>query len=138
MKKSRDELEAELRSLMPSTPSERVIDGIAARLSATTSSSEQDSWNWGAMALAVAACVSFVILSYPRSTDTTSGPPLPSVGPQVQSSQLPSPTMMAYRQVFLESPDALDQLLDRHASHLLASNSSGNEMEMLVQDLWEH
>ena len=122
MTKTRDELEDELRSLVPSTPSNRVVDGIAERLTTTpTSSVEQDSWKWGAIALAVAACLSVVILWYPQSTKLTDGPSLPSV--DTQFSELPPPTMLAYRQVFFQSPDALDELLDRHATDLLSPSS---------------
>ncbi len=136
MKQKRDELESELRSLIPAAPSDRMVNGIADQLApAPHSTAEQPSWTFGAIAFAVAACLALVIIWYPRSTETTENPSLAPVSSQREALLAKPPTMLAYRQVLVESPDAVDELLDRHAARLLVASSSGEGMSSLLQDL---
>ena len=112
-----------------------MAQGIADRLATTPPLAvEQSSWKWGAVALAVAACVAIVVLWYPRSSEMTGGSSLPQAGKQLYA-ELPPPTMLAYQRMLVESPDALDELLDRHASQLLVASSGSNVTASLYQDL---
>ena len=45
------------------------------------------------------------------------------------------PTMLAYQHALGQSPDDLDELLDRHAASLLIAGSSSNDIGSLYQDL---
>jgi hypothetical protein len=130
MRTSRQQLEAELRQLQPPKPSDRLRASISGQLE-TQSLSSQRRWTrskkvWAVFVLASAACVAVAVLRWPRS-DGIPGP-LPSQSiaqrSQVELTETPPPTMLAYQRMLGQSADELDRLLDEHAGTLLGSSPS--------------
>ncbi|MFO0930058.1 MAG: hypothetical protein U0736_24045 [Gemmataceae bacterium] len=96
-----DRLEAELARLRPVKPS----TALAARLEVRLGRPARRPPRWLAAA-ALAAGVALVVLAWRD--------PVPP--PAVAARPLPPPSVAAYRAALLESPEALDALLDRQAA----------------------
>ena len=90
--------------------------------------------------LAVAACVVVVLLvgrswladNSPETVDDASERRKGT--PMLPPSDLTGPTLWAYREAAQQSPEALDELLDRHARQLLRPSSEA-ELAALWQEL---
>lgn len=156
MNKSFDELESELRSLRPNAPSDRVRRGITEQLSATPQTGmKNNAWVWGAVAVAIAAAVTFAIVSWPgpdeihppghgvpivdQSPDVkppTDVKPPPDVDTPIEM-HLP-PTWLAYRHRLNESVESLDELLDEHANSLLAGDPSTADTDLLFDEVYQN
>lgn len=150
MNKSFDELESELRSLRPEPPSVRVRSGIAEQLSGRSHvTTGSRAWVRGVAALAIAAGVTVAVIFWPGIDDFQP----PGHGPedvvQVPNGDLPQdvdpptamhppPTWLAYRHQLGESMESLDELLDIHATSLLASGPSSAEAGSLFQDFYQN
>ncbi len=138
MKRSRRDMESELRSLLPKAPSDRVLHNIASQLGPTRRATHWgNAWAWGAVALAVAASIAVAVLWWPQSGKIPGpSPSLPVVDWQPQGPpEMPPPTMLAYQHVWRQSPDELNKLLDRHAANLLVAGSPSDHVESLYRDL---
>ena len=98
-----DPLEAELRALRPHEPSPALRRRLAADLAPPRR------WGWR-LALAgglAAACVALVL--FVNRGDRRAPAPVVAAPP------VPPPTVQAYRLALAQSPEALDELLDRQA-----------------------
>lgn len=82
-----------------------------------------------AMAAAIAACVVVMVNVATKETIPTS--PGPSIAANTTPASVTS--VASYRQALAESPEALDRLLDRDATRVLASASSRSDA---MNDAW--
>lgn len=138
MKRTRQDLESELRSFRPQSPSDRVLNRIAGQLGPTPRTKRwANVWTWGAAAVALAAGIAIALLWWPQPSEVPGpSPSLPVVdrdtlGPP----ELPAPTMLAYQRVLGQSADELNELLDRQATSFLAASSPSDDIGSLYQDL---
>ena len=138
MKRMRQDIESELRSLLPKAPSDRMLNSIASQLAPTRRTMRwANAWTWGAAVLVVAAGITAAVLWWPEPREIPGpSPSLPVVDRPTQGHpELPPPTMLAYQQVVGQSPDGLDELLDRHAASLLVAGSPADNVGSLYQNL---
>ena len=118
MTDERDPLEQELESLRPLGVSPRLRRGITSRL-AEEGGARRSRRRWAVIPLAglAAACVALAALAWPRMHENPR-PERVAVQPPPPLRPVESrlPTAQAYQQAWVESPEALDALLARHAS----------------------
>ncbi|HJN08653.1 MAG: hypothetical protein QGG09_18990 [Pirellulaceae bacterium] len=94
-------------------------------------------WAWGAIGLAVAASFAIAVVWWPQLGEIPGPSPAQPIvdRPPQGASEMQPPTMLAYQHALGQSPDDLDELLDRHAASLLIAGSSSNDIGSLYQDL---
>lgn len=127
---SPDPLEAELTGLRPVRPS----PALRGRIGRQLGERPRPALPWRlvvAGGMAVAACLVVTAILWRSSTRPapTPGPREVVLQPPPTSRQvaaawdagLPPPTKRAYQQALARSPEAMDELLDRHAARLLRS-----------------
>jgi len=132
-----DSLELELAALRPRGPSAALKKRIADRLAqdAPQRSESQSNSQWR-----MAAIVGWLLAASLASVMVWRGGPaavrVESVGPQLDPAlaaafRESSPSIWAYGRAMRRSPEALDELLDRHAMHTLeAKQGSGPNLLM--------
>jgi hypothetical protein len=150
MNRSFDELEAELRSLRPRVPSDRVRSAITSRLSPhAEKAARANFWLWGAAVLAMAAGVMALLVFWPRSEQHGARDdgtrvverPIDDDSPRaedvVRDVNRP-PTLLAYRRRLDESMESFDKLLEQHARCLLTCGSTGLDSDLLIQEIYQN
>jgi hypothetical protein len=137
MKRTRQDIESELRSLVPKTPSPRVRDRIAGQLAVSRPPRlRKTAWVWAPLVVAVAASLVLMVRWWPRGDAIpTPGPIPPLVRLPSPPPEVPPPTLLAYQQHLGRSHEALDDLLDRHAASLLTGGSPEDDIGSLSRDL---
>ncbi len=132
-----DELESELGSLRPRQPSERVRRGIAHRLAEPPPRVVTRAlWAWSGAALALAASVVIAVSLWPRAENAPNvrRNPIVAGSNPMKPDELP-PTLLAYYQVFRESDEKLDTLLDRHGAILLTAGNGAADSGSLWKEM---
>ncbi len=138
MKRTRQDVESELRSLLPNAPSDRVLDSITSQLAPTRRTMRwENARAWRAVALAVAASIAVAVWWWPQPGKIPGpSPSLPIVDRQPQeTADMPPPTMLAYQHVWGHSPEELDELLDRHAASFLVGGPPSDDIGSLYRDV---
>ena len=122
-----DPLEAELEALVPRQISPDVQRYIAERLTVTKAEPAGRRWPWSvSLASALAAATIAAVLVW--SADNRSWQPAPDggqAGGLAAVNGVSPPTVQVYRRVLARSADALDAMLDKHASRVLPPDPQG-------------
>jgi hypothetical protein len=111
-----DSLEAELSALRPREVSPRLRLRVAERLVDSPRSKRRRLWRMACAGGLAAACLTAVLFPWEGSQrierKAIVGLPEPPLSVEVEDA---GPTLMAYQQAFVRSPEALDALLDKDA-----------------------
>ena len=119
-----DALEAELRTFRPVAPSPELFDRIGGELESFAPPRRLRAWLVGTLAAACLAVAAALVWRLSRPVD---------VGPVRIAATLPvpmterdddRPALASYRRALARSPEALDDLLDRHAARMLAPGAA--------------
>jgi hypothetical protein len=127
-----DPLEAELRTFRPAGPSRELFARVEAELALDIPAPPPRARTWIAGSLlAAAACVLVAALLWHSTRSPGRGhidfattvptAPRPAGGPDDSR-----PALAAYRRALSRSPEALDELLDRHAARLLPGDAGAD------------
>jgi hypothetical protein len=116
-----DPLEAELRAFRPLEVSPELRRGIAGRLASPPAKNNQRPWRRIALAGGLAAsCLAALVLTRGGGRGADTGPAIvgsPTAPAPPGRTEDALPSLRAYKQALERSPEDLDALLDKHATH---------------------
>lgn len=122
--KSSEEIEAQLRSLVPTPLSDEVEKRIAQQLvetDPTRNGKRAVEWFVRLVAMGMGIAL-FTTWWIPQPRHEV--PKMPAIaGKRLAGSETMPPTMLSYQRIFEESPEKLNDLLVKHATTLLAEDA---------------